>query len=138
MNRESVWNIEPVTHDEKPNNPTGCGSCRSVSWSAGRRPSRTRSLAVSVTATSSPSGPVHAATPVLPPCGPAGRKDSDFRPAALHIVSACSAPAGADCRNGTGESEQHVKVSSGYGQPAGAQCPGKIRFKPFDTGSGLV
>ncbi|KGP37404.1 hypothetical protein GY32_21380 [Escherichia coli] len=24
MNRESVWNIEPVTHDEKPNNPTGC------------------------------------------------------------------------------------------------------------------
>ncbi|EQP02599.1 hypothetical protein G725_01054, partial [Escherichia coli HVH 53 (4-0631051)] len=21
MNRESVWNIEPVTHDEKPNNP---------------------------------------------------------------------------------------------------------------------
>nr|WP_250665795.1 transposase domain-containing protein [Escherichia coli] len=22
MNRESVWNIEPVTHDEKPNNPT--------------------------------------------------------------------------------------------------------------------
>ncbi|WP_432756239.1 hypothetical protein [Escherichia coli] len=30
------------------------------------------------------------------------------------------------------------KVSSGYGQPAGAQCPGKIRFKPFDTGSGLV
>ncbi|MDE1493519.1 hypothetical protein KKJ25_00630 [Xenorhabdus bovienii] len=24
MNHESVWNIEPVTHDEKPNNPTGC------------------------------------------------------------------------------------------------------------------
>ncbi len=24
MNRESVWNIEPVIHDEKPNNPTGC------------------------------------------------------------------------------------------------------------------
>ncbi|WP_407236895.1 hypothetical protein [Escherichia coli] len=23
MNRESVWNIEPVTHDEKPNNPPG-------------------------------------------------------------------------------------------------------------------
>ncbi|MCN3268575.1 hypothetical protein MLV49_025225, partial [Escherichia coli] len=21
---ESVWNIEQVTHDEKPNNPTGC------------------------------------------------------------------------------------------------------------------
>ncbi len=36
------------------------------------------------------------------------------------------------------EGQQHVKVSSGYGQPAGAQCPGKIRFKPFDTGSGLV
>lgn len=25
MNHESVWNIEPVTHDEKPDNPTGCG-----------------------------------------------------------------------------------------------------------------
>lgn len=24
MNHESVWNIEPVTHDEKPNNPTDC------------------------------------------------------------------------------------------------------------------
>ncbi|MEE6866905.1 hypothetical protein Q0S35_24545, partial [Escherichia coli B15/O112:H1] len=24
MNHESVWNIETVTHDEKPNNPTGC------------------------------------------------------------------------------------------------------------------
>lgn len=24
MNHESVWNIEPVTHDEKPNNPVGC------------------------------------------------------------------------------------------------------------------
>ncbi|EOF6284767.1 hypothetical protein ACK1C5_004376 [Salmonella enterica] len=24
MNHESVWSIEPVTHDEKPNNPTGC------------------------------------------------------------------------------------------------------------------
>lgn len=22
MNHESVWNIEQVTHDEKPNNPT--------------------------------------------------------------------------------------------------------------------
>ncbi len=91
---------------------SGCGSCRSVSWSAGRRPSRTRSLAVSVTATSSPSGPVHVAIPVLPPCGPAGRKDSDFRPAALHIVSACSAPAGADCRNGTGGCAHHP-----YGYP---------------------
>ncbi len=48
---------------------------------------RIASLAVSVTATSSPSGPVHAATPVLPPCGPAGRKDSDFRPAALVRVT---------------------------------------------------
>ncbi|EKJ80264.1 hypothetical protein ECAD30_45680 [Escherichia coli AD30] len=25
MNHESVWNIEQVTHDEKPNNPTGYG-----------------------------------------------------------------------------------------------------------------
>ena len=24
MNHESVWNVEQVTHDEKPNNPTGC------------------------------------------------------------------------------------------------------------------
>ena len=24
MNHELVWNIEPVTHDGKPNNPTGC------------------------------------------------------------------------------------------------------------------
>jgi len=24
MNHESVWNIEPVAHDEKPNNPIGC------------------------------------------------------------------------------------------------------------------
>ncbi len=24
MNHESVWNIETVTHDEKPSNPTGC------------------------------------------------------------------------------------------------------------------
>lgn len=24
MNHESVWNIEPVTHDEKAKNPTGC------------------------------------------------------------------------------------------------------------------
>ncbi len=70
-------------------------------------PAVPESLPVSMTATSSPSGPVHAAIPVLPPCGPAGRKDSDFRPAALHIVSACSAPAGAGCRNGTGESAHH-------------------------------
>lgn len=28
------------------------------------------------------------------------------------------------------------KVGGGYGQPAGAQCPGKIRFKPSDTGPG--
>ncbi len=26
------------------------------------------------------------------------------------------------------EGQQHVKVSSGYGQPPGAQCPGKIRL----------
>lgn len=31
-----------------------------------------------------------------------------------------------------------IEPFTGYGQPAGAQCPGKIRFKPFDTGSGLV
>ncbi|WP_253385080.1 hypothetical protein [unidentified bacterial endosymbiont] len=24
MNHESVWNIEPVTHDERPVNSTGC------------------------------------------------------------------------------------------------------------------
>ncbi|EHI5881731.1 hypothetical protein J9O71_004517 [Salmonella enterica] len=28
------------------------------------------------------------------------------------------------------------KVGGGYGQLAGAQCPGKIRFKPSDTGPG--
>ncbi|ENY3971454.1 TPA: transposase [Escherichia coli] len=31
---------------------------------------------------------------------------------------------------------EDFKVNSGYGKPAGAQCPGKIRFKPFDTGPG--
>ncbi|XIW30381.1 hypothetical protein AB2E84_25995 (plasmid) [Escherichia coli] len=33
MNRESVWNIEPVTHDEKPNNPTGCDGTENLSGS---------------------------------------------------------------------------------------------------------
>ncbi|HAW3649862.1 TPA: hypothetical protein JLT56_000374 [Escherichia coli] len=73
-----------------------------------------------MTATSSPSGPVHVAIPVLPPCGPAGRKDSDFRPAALHIVSACSAPAGADWPDVTppGHTEQATPVGAPMRTPA--------------------
>ncbi|XNM87242.1 hypothetical protein ACLK18_01505 [Escherichia coli] len=33
MNRESVWNIEPVTHDENPNDPTGCDEVENLSGS---------------------------------------------------------------------------------------------------------
>lgn len=92
-----------------------------------------------MTATSSPSGPVHVAIPVLPPCGPAGRKDSGFRPAALHIVSACSAPAGADCRNGTGgaliiRADNPFRDEVGFlRQPAVTVIPVKIVRVTGDT-----
>ncbi len=59
---------------------------------------------VYVTATSTPSGPVPAAIPVLPLAVPAGRRGSGSRPAARHAVSACSTPDGAGCRNGSGGS----------------------------------